>query len=77
MFFLKFSLRGRHVIGKQHAVAIKRDNSNISNDLSRFKRLTKVVSKSENIINNTFKLWQAFELYDFFSLRQILLSVFQ
>lgn len=48
--------KNRHVIGKQHTVSIEHDNSNIRNDLSRFTRRTKVVSKSEKIINNTLKL---------------------
>ena len=42
----------KHIIGKQHTTAIERDNSNIRNDLARFTRRTKVVSKSENQCKN-------------------------
>lgn len=70
--------KNRHVIGKQHTVSIEHDNSNIRNDLSRFTRRTKVVSKSEKIINNTLKLWQTFRTSSLFShLQFVLLSVFR
>lgn len=59
--FSKVLPKAQHVIGKQHTVAIERDNSNTRNDLARFTRRTKVVSKSERMVNNTLKLWQAFQ----------------
>ena len=50
----------------------KCDNSNIRNALARFTRRIKVVSKSEKMVNNTLKLWQAFRPSD---LQTALLSV--
>ena len=67
----------RHVIGKRHTIAIEQDNSNIRNDLARFTRRTKVVSRSIYMIHLTLKLWQAFKtthLFDY--LQSIYLSVF-
>ena len=55
---------------------IERDNSNIRNDLARFTRRTKVVSKSEKVVNNTLKLWQAFRTFSLFcTLKAVLLAV--
>ena len=74
--FSKVLPSSRHIIGKQHTVAIERDNSNVRNDLARFTRRTKVVSKSEKMINNTLKLWQAFHTSNLFSsLQQLFLSL--
>ena len=75
--FSKVLPKGQHVVGKQHTVAIERDNSNTRNDLARFTRRTKVVSRSEKMVNNTLMLWQAFQSSDLFSsLQRIFLSVF-
>ena len=49
----------RHVIGKAHTVAIERDNSNTRHHLGRMTRKTKVVSKKEEFVNMTIKLWCA------------------
>ena len=74
--FSKVLPKKRHVIGKKHTTAIERDNSNTRNDLARFTRRTKVVSKSEKMVNNTLKLWQAFRTYSLFpDLQAVLLSV--
>ena len=76
--FSKVLPKGRHVIGKQHTVSIERDNSNIRNDLARFTRRTKVVSRSEHMVNNTLKLWHAFHTSSlFFDLQAVFLSVFK
>ena len=76
--FSKVLPKDRHVIGKQHTVSIERDNSNIRNDLARFTRHTKIVSRSETMVNNTLKLWQAFHTSSlFFDLQHIFLSVFK
>ena len=76
--FSKVLPKGRHVIGKQHTVGIERDNSNIRNDLARFTRRTKVVSRSEHMVNNTLKLWHAFHTSSlFFDLQAVFLSVFK
>ena len=76
--FSKVLPKAKHVIGKQHTVAIERDNSNVLNDLARFTRRTKVVSKSEKMVNNTLRLWQAFQTSNLFSvLQKIILSIFK
>ena len=49
----------RHVIGKQHTIAIEQDNSNTRHHLGRMTRRTKVVSQSEEMIHLTLKLWHA------------------
>jgi insertion element IS1 protein InsB len=48
---------GRHIIGKAHTVAIERNNSNTRHYLGRFTRKTKIVSRSEAMVNITLKLW--------------------
>lgn len=47
----------RHIIGKAHTVAIERNNSNTRHYLGRFTRKTKIVSRSETMVNITLKLW--------------------
>ena len=47
----------RHIIGKKHTLAIERDNSNTRHHLGRMTRRTKVVSKKEEKIDMTMKLW--------------------
>jgi IS1 family transposase len=49
----------RHVIGKKGTVTIERDNSNTRHHLGRFTRRTKVVSKSEHMVDLTIRLWRA------------------
>ncbi len=76
--FSTVSSNAKHVIGKQHTVAIKRDNSNVRNDLVRFTRRTKVVSKPEKMVNKSLKFWQAFQTSNLFSiLQKIILSIFK
>ena len=60
----------RHVISKKETVAIERDNSNTRHHLARFTRKTKVVSKSEKMVNMSIKLWQNLTLPKFFSIFQ-------
>ena len=75
--FSKVLPKERHIIGKQHTVAIERDNSSIRNDLARFTRRIKVVSKSLDMINPTLKLWQAFHTSSLFDhLQSAFLSLF-
>jgi len=47
----------RHIIGKSGTPAIERDNSNTRHHLGRFTRRTKVVSKSEVMVDLTIRLW--------------------
>jgi insertion element IS1 protein InsB len=55
--FVKVLPPSRHWIGKQYTSAIERDNSNTRHYLGRFNRRTKIVSKSEDAVNWTLKLW--------------------
>lgn len=49
----------RHRIGKTHTVTIEQDNSNTRHHLGRFTRRTKVVSKQDEMINLSLRLWHA------------------
>ena len=69
----------RHVIGKAHTVGIEQDNSNTRHHLARFTRQTKVVSKSDTMVDLSIRLWQAVTdpLSDVFhNLQKIALSIF-
>ncbi len=55
--FVKVLPKKRHIIGKSGTIAIESDNSNTRHNLRRFTRCTKVVSKSESMLNKTLKLW--------------------
>jgi IS1 family transposase len=57
--FIKVLPPERHIVGKEHTVAIERDNSNTRHHLGRFTRRTKVVSQKESMVHLTLKLWQA------------------
>jgi insertion element IS1 protein InsB len=46
----------RRIIGKSHTVIIERDNSNTRHHLGRMTRRTKIVSKSERMINTNIHL---------------------
>jgi insertion element IS1 protein InsB len=51
----------QHVIGKPGTRLIESDNSNTRHRLARMTRRTKVVSKSEEMIDLTIRLWTYFE----------------
>jgi insertion element IS1 protein InsB len=51
----------QHVIGKAGTRLIESDNSNTRHRLARMTRRTKVVSKSERMIDLTMRLWTYFE----------------
>ena len=55
--FSKILPAKRHVIGKQHTIAIEQDNSNTRHHLARMTRRTKVVSKKEEMVDATMKIW--------------------
>ena len=55
--FAKVLPAERHTIGKQHTVAIERDNSNTRHHLARMTRRTKVVTRCEAMIDTSLKLW--------------------
>jgi len=76
--FSEVLLRRRHVIGKEHTVAIERDNSNTSHHLSRFTRRTKVVSTTERMVDLTPRIWHAVTGTDLFNtLQETALSIYQ
>jgi insertion element IS1 protein InsB len=55
--FSKILPKQRHIIGKKHTVTIEQDNSNTRHHLARMTRRTKVVSKKQEMVNNSIKLW--------------------
>jgi len=67
----------RHIIGKAHTIDIEHDNSNTRHHLGRFTRRTKVVSKSETMINLSLLIWQKVtsDFNTFSSLQNALLSI--
>ena len=54
--FTKILPKDRHIIGKKHTVTIERDNSNTRHNLARFNRKTKIVSKSQDMVD--ISLWR-------------------
>ena len=62
--------KDRHVIGKQHTVAIERDNSNTRHHLGRMTRRTKVVSHCEKMLDASLKLWLNLTTTEIFALYQ-------
>jgi len=55
--FAKILPKNRHVVGKKHTTAIESDNSNTRHHLGRFTRKTKIVSKSEEMVDISLNLW--------------------
>ena len=69
----------RHIIGKEHTISIEQDNSNTRHHLARFTRRTKVVSKSDTMVDLSIRLWVAVTDPDsdiFDNLQKIALSIF-
>jgi insertion element IS1 protein InsB len=67
----------RHIIGKAHTHAIERDNSNTRHHLARMTRRTKVVSKSQDMVHASLRLWCALTVPAIFAYYQTLfLSIF-
>ena len=56
----------RHIIGKSGTAAIEQDNSNTRHHLGRFTRRTKVVSKSDVMVDLTLRIWHAVTTTDLF-----------
>ena len=75
--FAKVLPQERHIIGKASTHAIERDNSNTRHHLARMTRRTKVVSKSEDMLHASLKLWCALNVPEIFEKYQALfLSIF-
>ena len=76
--FGKVLPKERHVVGKVHTTTIEQDNSNTRHHLGRMTRRTKVVSKKEEMVHASLKLWcalcnpEVFEAY-----RDTFLSIFK
>ena len=67
----------RHIIGKSGTLSIERDNSNTRHNLARMTRRTKVVSRSERMINKTMKLWVNLRERDIFEkFHDLAISIF-
>jgi insertion element IS1 protein InsB len=67
----------RHRIGKQHTVAIERDNSNTRHHLARFTRRTQVVSKLPHRVDITLRIWWAATTTNLFdTLQQLANSIY-
>ena len=76
--FSKILPAERHVIGKRHTISIEQDNSNTRHYLARMTRRTKVVSKSEYMVNASIKLWLAMTEPETFERVQMqFLSIFE
>ena len=75
--FAKVLPKKRHVIGKAGTVGIERENSNTRHHLGRFTRETKVVSKSEEMVDISIKLWYNITKDEIFrSFQRVALSIF-
>lgn len=48
--------KNRHIIGKKHTITIEQNNSNTRHYIGRFTRKTKIVSKSEQMVNLSMRL---------------------
>ena len=70
--FTQILPKERPIIGKAHTHAIERDNSNTRHHLARMTRKTKVVSKAEDMIHASLKLWCALSVPAIFAKYQTL-----
>lgn len=76
--FAKILPSERHVTGKAHTTSIEQDNSNTRHHLGRMTRRTKVVSKKEEMIDASIKVWCALTTPEIFShYQEIFLSIFK
>ena len=76
--YQKILPKERHRIGKCHTIKIEQSNSNIRHFLGRMTRRTKVVSKSEEMIDLSLRLcWNINENNSFEYYREIFLSIFR
>jgi insertion element IS1 protein InsB len=67
----------RHIIGKAYTTGIEQDNSNTRDHLARMTRRTKVVTKKEEMLDASLKIWHALTDRDMFrSYQDAWLSIF-
>jgi insertion element IS1 protein InsB len=75
--FAQILPKDRHIIGKVYTHAIARDNANTRHHLARMTRKTKVVSKSEDMVHASLKLWCALSVPAIFAkYQEMFLSLF-
>jgi len=76
--FSKVLPSDRHIIGKSGTVCIERDNSNTRHHLGRMTRRTKVVSKKDEMVYGSVKLWCALtDPLVFAKYQQLFISIFK
>jgi len=67
----------RHWTGKEYTFGIEGNNSNVRHNIGRFTRKSKVVSKSEEMVNISLKLqWWLQNADNFMKVRDGFLSIF-
>jgi len=75
--FAKVLPKSRHIVGKSHTHIIESNNSNTRHHLGRFTRKTKIVSKSENAVDFSLKLWSSLSEPDVFAhFQQTAISIY-
>jgi insertion element IS1 protein InsB len=76
--FAKALPKNQHVVEKKETVTVERDNSNTKHHLGCMIRRSKIVSKKEEIVCGSIKLWCALTLLEIFSEYQAAcLSIFR
>ena len=76
--FTKALPKERHVMGKEHTIAIEQDNSNTRDHLAGFTRRTKVVLKKVDMVDLSLRLWCALTTPDVFrEYRERVLCIFR
>jgi insertion element IS1 protein InsB len=69
--------KDRHIVEKSHTRRIEQDNSNTPHHLARMTRRTKVVTKKEEMLDASLKIWHALTDRDTFKSYQLAwLSIF-
>lgn len=67
---------GQHVVSKAGTQLLESDNANTRLRVARFTRRTKVVSRSEKMIDLTMRLWAYFEQeHNFTEYQKIFLGI--
>lgn len=70
--------KDRHIASKKYTISIEQNNSNTRHYLGRMTRRTKIVSKSEEMLDVTIKLWVIVaEFQNYQCLSEIFLSIFK
>jgi insertion element IS1 protein InsB len=76
--FVSVLPKKRHIAGKKYTVSIEQNNSDTRHYLGRMTRRTKIVSKSEKMIDLAMKLWIVIvEFQNYEALSEVFLSIFK